>query len=126
MRGVPVLSRYLVPLLPVLAWLAWRAVERWWAGEEPAPERRPGATLLGRGLAALALVQNLLWYEYAVLPQVRTFTTGIKQSLVPWGKWFAAHSDRHAVIAALELILNQRLVRRWLPAYSQQRCVCRA
>ncbi len=103
MRGVPVLSRYLVPLLPVLAWLAWRAVERWWAGEEPVPELRPGATLLGLGLAALALVQNLLWYEYKVLPQVHTFTAGIKQSLVPWGKYFATHSAPNASIAAPDI-----------------------
>ncbi len=27
-RGVPVLSRYLVPVLPVLGWMAWRAAER--------------------------------------------------------------------------------------------------
>ncbi len=26
MRGVPVISRYMLPMLPILAWLAWRAV----------------------------------------------------------------------------------------------------
>src|SRR5204863_1314011 len=37
-RGVPVLSRYLLPLLPVLALLAWRAAEEWWLGaRDPAP-----------------------------------------------------------------------------------------
>jgi hypothetical protein len=103
MRGVPVLSRYLVPTLPILAWLSWRAVERWWAGEEPAPELRSGATLLGLGLAGLALVQNLFWYQYAVVPQVRTFTSGLKQSLVPWGQWFATHSAPDAMIAAPDI-----------------------
>jgi hypothetical protein len=103
MRGVPVLSRYLVPTLPILAWLSWRAVERWWAGEDPAPELRSGAALLGVGLAALALVQNLFWYQYAVVPQVRTFTSGLKQSLVPWGEWFARHSDPQATIAAPDI-----------------------
>ncbi len=103
MRGVPVLSRYLVPILPVLAWLSWRAVERWWAGEEPAPESRPGAALLGRGLAGRALVQNLLWYQVAVVPQVRTFTAGIRQSLVPWGKWFAHNTGPDVTIAAPDI-----------------------
>jgi len=103
MRGVPVLSRYLVPMAPVLAWLAWRAVERWWAGEEPAPESRSGATLLGMGLAGLALVQNLFWYQHSVVPQVRSFTSGIKQSLVPMGEWFARNSDPNAEIAAPDI-----------------------
>jgi hypothetical protein len=103
MRGVPVISRYLVPILPILAWLAWRAVERWWAGEEPTPELRPGAILLGLGLAGLALTQNLIWYQAAVVPQVRSFTSGLHQSLVPWGIWFAENTDKDAVIAAPDI-----------------------
>ncbi len=103
MRGVPVISRYLVPMLPVLAWLAWRAVERWWAGEEPEPAARPGAVLLGLGLCGLALVQNLVWYNAAVVPQVRSFTTGLRQSLIPWGQWFATHTDPGATIAAPDI-----------------------
>ena len=104
MRGVPVLSRYLVPMLPILAWLAWRAVERWWAGEEPTPRAAPGRrSLLGVGLAALALTQNLIWYEAAVLPQVRSFTAGLHQSLVPWGQWFAAAHATEGAIAAPDI-----------------------
>jgi len=103
MRGVPVLSRYLLPLMPVLAWLAWRAVERWWAGEEPSPELRPGAAVLGVGLATLALVQNLFVYRLAVLPQVRSFTAGLHQSLIPWGEWFATHASPRASIAAPDI-----------------------
>jgi hypothetical protein len=103
MRGVPVLSRYLVPMLPVLAWLSWRAVERWWAGEEPTPALRPGAIVLGVGLAALAMTQNIIWYQAAVLPQVQSFTAGMHQSLVPWGKWFAENTDKNASIAAPDI-----------------------
>ena len=103
MRGVPVLSRYLVPLLPILAWLSWRSVERWWAGEDPAPQLRRGAAVLGIGLATLALVQGLLLYTNAVLPQVRSFSAGLRQSLVPWGEWFAAHSRPTDTIAAPDI-----------------------
>ena len=103
MRGVPVVSRYLVPMLPVLAWLAWRSVERWWAGEEPAPGVRRGAAVLGIGLATLALIQSLSVYNYMVLPQVRSFSAGLRQSLVPWGQWFREHSRPGAEIAAPDI-----------------------
>ncbi|HTR97939.1 MAG TPA: hypothetical protein VMH61_08560 [Candidatus Acidoferrales bacterium] len=103
MRGVPVVSRYLVPLMPVLAWLAWRSVERWWTGEEAAPELRPGAALLGTGLATLALVQNLFWYEHAVVPQVHSFSSGLRQSLIPAGEWFAANTPPTTTIAAPDI-----------------------
>lgn len=103
MRGVPVLSRYLVPLMPVLAWLAWRSVERWWAGEEPAADLRRGAAVLGIALATLALVQSLSLYSNAVLPQVRSFSAGLRQSLVPWGEWFQQHTRPGDVIAAPDI-----------------------
>jgi arabinofuranosyltransferase len=103
MRGVPVLSRYLLPLLPVLAWLSWRSVERWWAGEDPAPAQRRGAVVLGLALATLALVQGLWLYSNAVLPQVRSFSAGLRQSLVPWGEWFGAHTRPGDTIAAPDI-----------------------
>jgi hypothetical protein len=103
MRGVPVLSRYLVPLMPVLAWLAWRSVERWWAGEEPVPAQNRGASVLGVALATLALVQGLFLYTNAVLPQVRSFSAGLRQSLIPWGQWFQAHTPAGASIASPDI-----------------------
>lgn len=103
MRGVPALSRYFVPLMPVLAWLAWRSVERWWAGEEPAPELRRGAAVLGLGLATLALIQSAYTYTDKVLPQVHSFSAGMRQSLVPWGKWFGANTRPGETIAAPDI-----------------------
>lgn len=102
-RGVPVLSRYLLPLLPILSWLAWRAVERWWGGNNPDPAARRGAAVLGLGLAALALTQNLFTYNNLVLPQVRSWTAGMHQCLIPWGKWFEAHTPAQSVIAARDI-----------------------
>ncbi|MEO5987401.1 MAG: hypothetical protein ABIU54_12575 [Candidatus Eisenbacteria bacterium] len=103
LRGVPVLSRYLLPILPILSWLAWRAVERWWGGNNPDPGARRGAAVLGVGLAALALTQNLFAYNNLVLPQVRSWTTGMHRSLIPWAEWFAAHTPPHSVIAARDI-----------------------
>jgi len=103
MRGVPVLSRYLVPLLPILSWLAWRAVERWWGGNSAEPAARRGAAVLGLGLAALAITQNILTYNNLVLPQVRSWTAGMNQSVIPWGEWFEAHTLPGSVIAARDI-----------------------
>lgn len=103
MRGVPVLSRYLVPLLPILAWLAWRAVERWWGAREAQPGDRRGAILLAGALATLALVQNFTVYRTAVLPQVRSFSAGLERSLVPWGRWFETHAAPQASIATPDI-----------------------
>ncbi len=103
LRGVPVLSRYLLPLLPILSWLAWRAVERWWGGNNPDPAARRGAAVLGLGLAALALTQNLFTYNNLVLPQVRSWTASMHQSLIPWAEWFAAHTPASSVIAARDI-----------------------
>jgi arabinofuranosyltransferase len=102
-RGVPVLSRYLLPLLPVLAWLAWRALDRWWMGENPAPARRGRAIGMGLALAAIVIAQNLTVYRTSVLPHVSSFTAGLQSSLIPWGKWFRRHAPPGASIAAPDI-----------------------
>ena len=110
-RGVPVLSRYLLPLLPVLAWLAWGAAERWWLGDRdprvaeaeiPTAKARRAA-LLATLIAALVIAQNFWVYQSTVLPQVRSFTTGLERSLIPWGKWFHDHSAPDAIIATPDI-----------------------
>ena len=131
-RGVPVLSRYLVPLLPVLAWLAWRQLDRAlapraagegprvgdvrWEGA-PQPVAR-GTTRLalvtGAVVTALVLAQNLWTWQRVVRPQVQSFSAGLRASLVPWGRWFAEHTPADAVIAAPDIgalgYLSQRRV----------------
>jgi hypothetical protein len=102
-RGVPVLSRYVVPLMPVTAWLAWRAVERWWMGDQPTPARRRRGLVLASALGALVLAQNLIVYRTAVLPQVRTFTPALEGSLARWGRWFHDHTPADAVIATPDI-----------------------
>lgn len=102
-RGVPVLSRYLLPLLPVLAWLGWRALDIWLLGEKPDDAKRRRAAVFGIALGALVVAQNLTVYRLAVMPHVTSFSTGLESSLVPWGKWFREHAPRGASIAAPDI-----------------------
>ena len=120
-RGVPVVSRYLVPLLPLVAWAAWRELDRApapasvaaSAGEPAAPAAAPGthppgsaarpSAVLAGVVALLALAQNLYTWQNVVRPQVDSFSAGMQSSLVPWGRWFAAHTLPDAVIAAPDI-----------------------
>ena len=102
-RGVPVISRYVVPLMPVIAWLAWRSVERWWMGDEPSSARRRQGLVFAGILGAVVLVQNLVVYRTTVLPQVRTFTPALESSLGRWGRWFHDHTPKDAVIATPDI-----------------------
>jgi len=120
-RGVPVLSRYLVPLLPVLGWLAWRQLDRALlapATGEGAPAHAEGisrrALVTGVAVISLVLAQNLWAWQNVVRPQVTSFSAGLRASLVPWGHWFAEHTPADAVIAAPDIgalgYLSQRRV----------------
>ena len=101
-RGVPVISRYLLPLMPVIAWLAWRAAEAWWRGPTgEAPRRR--VTVLAALLAALVLAQNFVVYRTRVVPHVGEFTVGLENSLIHWGRWFREHTPPNAIIAAPDI-----------------------
>jgi hypothetical protein len=108
-RGVPVLSRYLVPLLPLVGWLGWTLLDRALARATPRVVNAAGAALV-----VLALAQNLFVYQRVVRPQVQSFTAGMRGGLEPWGHWFAAHSAVDAVIAAPDIgalgYLSQRRV----------------
>jgi arabinofuranosyltransferase len=102
-RGVPVVSRYLVPLLPVLAWLAWHAAERWWRGDAPDAARERRAVGFAMALAGAALAQNFAVYAAEVVPHVRSFSAGLEGSLVRWGRWFGENAPRDAAIAAPDI-----------------------
>lgn len=102
-RGVPVLSRYLLPLLPVLSWLAWRAGECWSLGTEATPRAVRRTVVLGTALAALVLVQNLAVYGSTVLPQVRSFSAGLQSSLIPLGRWLRDNTPERNSIATPDI-----------------------
>ena len=102
-RGVPVISRYLLVLLPVLAMLAWRAAEGWWTGGEPEPRRVRRALALGGIVAVLSLALNLTVYRAVVVPQVRSFTAGLERTLVWWGRWLGEHAAPGDAVATPDI-----------------------
>jgi hypothetical protein len=97
-RGVPVLSRYLVPALPVLGWLAWRAAARSVLAGTPGRARA-----LAIAVTVLALTENAVVYGALVLPQVTSFTRGMEQSLIPLGRWLHDHAGRDASVATPDI-----------------------
>jgi hypothetical protein len=104
--SVPALSRYLVPTLPLLAWLAWPAAERWWIGASAATADAPAvrrAARFGLIVCALAVAQNLVVYRVAVWPQVHSFSAGLENSLVRWGRWFSQYAAPAAEIATPDI-----------------------
>jgi len=103
MRGVPVLSRYLLPLLPIIGWLAWRAAEGWWVGVDPTPARQRRAAAASWLVALLVLAQNLIVYRSQVLPHVRSFSPALERSLVAWGRWFDRYAAPDEVIATPDI-----------------------
>lgn len=102
-RGVPVLSRYLLPLLPILAWLAWRTAEQWWLGDTPKPAALRRASVFGAAVAAAVIAVNLGVYRSVVVPQVVSFSAGLERSLIHWGRWFGEHAAADARIATPDI-----------------------
>ncbi len=103
-RGIPPRSRYLVVLLPVLAWLAWRSADAWWLGSETESKaRRTQATVFGFAVMALSLLLDLGVYRTMVLPGVQQSTAALHGSLMQWGSWFGRHAPADAVIASREV-----------------------
>jgi hypothetical protein len=102
-RGVPVLSRYLLPVLPVLAWLAWRQAEAWWGAGHNTARAAARVATLGGLVALLAVGQNVATWAVAVRPQVTSFTRGMERSLIPLGRWLGVHAAPGAMIATPDI-----------------------
>jgi hypothetical protein len=100
---VPVLSRYLVVVLPVLEWLAWRAFARAAFAQPTGPAAAARAPRIAGLVAALALAGNAATYLLLVVPQVTSFTRGMEASLIPMGRWLAAHAAPDAEVATPDI-----------------------
>jgi hypothetical protein len=97
-RGVPVISRYLLPLLPLIVLYAWFLLEQWKLSRPTVVRRVVFAAAL---IVSVAL--NLVVYTYRVVPHTREFTAGMERTLIPWGKWLGEHSDPDAVVATPDI-----------------------
>lgn len=102
-RGVPVLSRYLLIVLPILGWLAWRAADLWWVGSTPTPARRSRAIVLAVVVMLLVVAENTIVFQRSVVPHVKSFTPALEASLVHWGRWFKTHTPERSVIATPDI-----------------------
>ncbi len=84
LRGVHPISRYLLPLTPVLILYGWGALAALAAAERRKPER---AFALLAGALALALGLNLFIHVRWVVPHVRTFSADARTTLGGFGAW---------------------------------------
>ena len=95
-RGVHPISRYLLPLAPVILFHGWGALTTLAATERRAPARAVAvlafAFALGLGL------NGFLWARF-VVPQARTFSADARAVLGGYGAWARAHTPPGAQIA---------------------------
>jgi hypothetical protein len=97
-RGVPVISRYLLPLLPLIVLYAWFLLEQW-KFSRPTMLRR--AVLVAVLIISVSL--NLVVYSYRVVPHTRQFTAGMERTLIPWGKWLGENTDPDILVATPDI-----------------------
>ena len=100
LRGVPAISRYLVPILPVLLAYAWSTFA-WLAATE---RRRPRVAVTGLVVAGmLSLVAGLYTYGRYVVPQALAFRSGVEVVLAGLGRWCRDNTPPGTEIAIPDL-----------------------
>ena len=90
--GVPGVTRYLVPITPLLVAYGWRALVRL----VPSP-------LLLAAAALVALSAGTYTYVTHVVPQARTFARGVARTWIAQGRWFAAHTPPGTRVALRDI-----------------------
>jgi arabinofuranosyltransferase len=90
--GVPGVTRYIVPITPLLVAYGWGVIARLW------PDRRvwAGAALAGAAVTAYTFGGH-------VVPQARAFQEGLAATFVAQGKWFAANTPPGTRIAIRDI-----------------------
>ena len=98
-RGIEPQSRYLLVLLPILEWLAWRTLEIAWnrADAPLRPSRRLAA--LGALVCVLTVTQNVAFHRARIVPDTQASARELEAGPLRWGAWFARHSHADAVVA---------------------------
>jgi hypothetical protein len=95
-RGVPAISRYLVPILPLVVAYAWGAFA-WLAASERNRPRLARAGLVAAGVVSIAL--SLFTWARFVVPQARAFESGVEVTLAGMGRWCREHTPPGTEIA---------------------------
>jgi hypothetical protein len=96
LRGVPAISRYLVPLLPLIVAYAWGTLAWLAAGYR----RNPALAVAGLALAGvLSLANSLYTYTRFVVPQADAFSQDVGGSLRELGEWCNVHTPAGTEIA---------------------------
>lgn len=97
-RGLPVLSRYLLPLYPFLILYGWWALEHFRLSKDGQGRRAVLATAL-----AVSMIANLVVYRAQVWTHTRQFTEGLERTLIPWGKWLSDNSSPTTLVATPDI-----------------------
>ena len=94
LKGVNIVSRYLLLFSPLLVLLAFQCAQ--------AVLRISGREHLVRsGLLALSLLivsQNQIGYRIVVLPGIKQFTKGMDETFIPIGKWLNANTTANSTV----------------------------
>jgi hypothetical protein len=96
LRGVPAISRYLVPITPLLVAYAFGAFA-WLAASS---RRRPGFAVVFLVLAGVVSIgiSTFTWGRF-VVPQAKAFEAGVEGTLKGLGRWCKAHTPPGTEIA---------------------------
>jgi len=92
-----ILSRYLLPVAPAIIVTGVMAVKELTGGG------RKRGRLIMAVLVTLVLVQNLVFYFTVVVPPTSAFSQGVKEVLVPMGKWLKSNTPETAVVATPDI-----------------------
>lgn len=95
-----VLSRYLSPVSPMVVLLAVAGVTTL-SGRSM--RRRSGRSMALVVFTVLVVIQNAVLYGRFVVEPTREFSRGIREVLVPMGRWIAENTDPAAVVACPDI-----------------------
>ena len=92
--GVPGVTRYLVPVTPLLVLYGWKALGGVLAA-------RPRVMYVATGLAAASV--GVFAMATHVVPQAHAFRRGVAQTWIAQGRWFAAHTPPGTRVALRDI-----------------------
>ncbi|MFH0777148.1 MAG: hypothetical protein V2A71_00820, partial [Candidatus Eisenbacteria bacterium] len=95
-RDVQVISRYLVPIIPLVVLYGFVSLQ--WIVQRQALSARFFRTAVAVACGACVLV-NLYVLAFVAYPHTHSFTRDMKASLVHLGQWFARHSPPECSVA---------------------------